>query len=162
MVSLFYFVNHEYISFETCRRRTLATFVKIAHELMEAIMRELVGISESHCEILYHITRYVLSVISLKISMEHGDDVGVNLKDLDEIDKPHKVIETIDQWLVHKACVGHVKFGGFLLKKFEEEVRVSIKFYYSSAMSNDFYLHASCMHEFCAGMAGVMQGHCLP
>ena len=112
----------------------MTDFVKIAHELMEAIMRELAGISESHCEILYCITRYVLSVISLKVSKEHGDVVRVNLEDLDENDKPSKVIKTIDQWLVHKACVGHVKFGGFFLKKFEEEVRVSIKFYYSSAM----------------------------
>ena len=89
-------------------------------------MRELVGISESHCEILYRITRYVLSVISMKVSNEYGDEVKVNLEDLDEIDKPYKVLETIDQWLLHKACVGHAKFGGYLLKKFEEEVCVSI------------------------------------
>ena len=89
-------------------------------------MEELAGISESHCEIMYYITRHVLSVISLKVSKEYGVKARVNLEDLDESDKPSKVIETIDQWLVRKACVGHVKFGGFHLKKFEEEVRVSI------------------------------------
>ena len=89
-------------------------------------MKELVGISESHCEIMYYITRHVLSVISLKVSKEHADRDGVNLKYVDESDKPSKVIETIDQWLLHKACVGHVKFGGSHLKKFEEEVCVSI------------------------------------
>ena len=114
------------------------------------------GISESHCEIMHHITHYVLSVISLKVSKEHGDEVRVNLEDLDEIEKPSKVIKTIDQWLLCKECVGHVKFGGSLLKKFEEEVYVSMKFYYSSTMSVVFYPHASCMHEFCAGMENVM------
>ena len=112
--------------FGTCRKRKLTAFVKIAHEVMEAIMEELVGISESHCEIMHHITHHVLSVISLKVSKEHGDEVRVNLEDLDESDKPIKVMKIIEKWLAHKASVGHVKFGGSHLKKFEEEVRVSI------------------------------------
>ena len=146
--------------FEICRRRKLTAFVKVAHELMEAIMKELEGISESHCEIMHHITHHVLSVISLKVSKEHCDEAKVNLEDLDEIDKPSKVIETIDRWLEHKACVGHVTFGGFHLKKFEEEVRVSIL----SSSSYMCHCHASAcfIHEFCAGMGSVMQGHCLP
>ena len=87
-------------------------------------MEELAGISESHCEILYHTTRYVLSIISLKVSKEHGDGNGVSLEDLDECDRLSKVVETIGQWLLKN--VGYVKFGGMQLKKFDEEVRVSI------------------------------------
>ena len=89
-------------------------------------MEELTGISESHCEILYHTTRHVLSIISLKISKEHGDGDGVSLEDLDECDRPSKIAETIGQWLLNKASIGYVKFGGMQLKKFDEEIRVSI------------------------------------
>ena len=89
-------------------------------------MEELAGISESHCEILYHITRHVLSIISLKVSKEHGDRDVVSLEDLDECDKPSKIVETIGQWLLNKSSVGYVKFGGMQLKNFDEEVRVSI------------------------------------
>ena len=119
-------------------------------------MKELEGISENHCEIMHHITRHVLSIISLKVIKEHGDEARVNLEDLDEIDKPSKVIGIIEQWLLHEACVGHVKFGGLYLKKFDEEVRVSIlKFYIITALicQIDF--------KFYAGMASIMQGHCL-
>ena len=92
-------------------------------------MEELTGISDNHCEILYLTTRYVLSIISLKVSKEHGDGNGVSLEDLDECDRLSKVVETIDQWLLNRASVGHVKFGGMQLKKFDEEVRVSIHIY---------------------------------
>ena len=85
---------------------------------MKALMEELAGISASHCEILHHITHHVLSIMSLEVSKEHGDP--------DEYDKPSKVVETIGQWLQSKAGVGHVKFGGFQLKKFDEEVFVSV------------------------------------
>ena len=101
-------------------------FTNHAHGLMKAIMEELTGISESHCEILYLTTRHVLSIISLKISKEHGDRDGVSPEDLDECDRLSKVAETIGQWLLNKASVGYVKFGGMQLKKFDEEVRVSI------------------------------------
>ena len=91
---------------------------------MTAIMKKLTRISESHCEILYHITHYVLSIISLKVSKEHGDGYRVNLEDLDECDRPSKIVETIGQWLLNN--VGYEWFGGMKVKKFDEEVCVSI------------------------------------
>ena len=91
---------------------------------MRAIMKKLIGISESHCEILYHITRYVLSIISLKVSKEYGDGYKINLEDLDECDRPSKIVETIHQWLLNN--VGYVGFDDMKLKKFDEEVHVSI------------------------------------
>lgn len=103
----------------TYRRIKSTMFANHAHELLKAVMKRLAGISEGNCEILYHITHHVLSIMSLKVSKEHDDKVQVNL---DKCDKPSNIAKTIGQWLL---CVGYMKFGGMQLKNFEEEVHVS-------------------------------------
>lgn len=129
----------------TCRRRKSTDYVAYAYKIMKAILDELIGISESHCEFLHHIIHHVLSIILLKADKEHSN------VDLDERAKPNsRVVDMIGQWL-HKTGVGHVKFGGLQLKKLEEEVRVSICIFSTSIK---FDVNYSCMY---AGVESVIQ-----
>ena len=105
--------------------RKSAVYTNSAHELMKVVVKEISGVSENHCEILFNITNHVLLIISHKVSKEHGDGVIVQLEDIDENDRPSKVVDEIGHWLLQKPVVGHVMFGGAQFKKFEEEVNVS-------------------------------------
>ena len=83
--------------------------------------------TESHCEVLGYIINHVLSVISVKVKRDCSDDV--HLVDEDYNASITKIVDTIDSWLHQKTVIGHVRFGGIKLKKFEEEVRVRMSIF---------------------------------
>lgn len=102
-----------------------AVYANYALELMKVVMEAISGVSEDHCEMMFHITRHVIDIISFKVSRKHVDGIIVQLEDTDESDKLSKVVDEIDCWLINKTVVGHTMFGGAQFKKIEEEVRVS-------------------------------------
>ena len=95
-----------------------------AYMILKGVLDALTGTSENQCQILHHLIDYVLFVISEKFKKQHGDEATVCLEKLDENDWPAKTIELIGQWL--QKVIGHVKFGGARLKKFGDEVHVSL------------------------------------
>ena len=94
--------------------------VSYTQKLMKTVLNMLTP-TESHCEVLGYIINHVLSVMSVKVKRDNGD---VYLADKDAILK--RIVDMIDSWLHQKTVIGHMKFGGLRLKKFEEEVRVRI------------------------------------
>lgn len=97
-------------------------------KLMKTVLNMLTT-TESHCEVLGHIIKHVLSVISLKVKRDCSDE-DVHLADADYKASLTKTVDMIDLWLHQKTVIGHMKFGGLKLKKFEEEVRVRIPIYF--------------------------------
>lgn len=85
--------------------------------------------TEIHCEVLGHIINHVLSVISVKVKRDCSDE-DVHLVDAYCKAGLTRIVDMIDSWLHQKTVIGHVKFGGLKLKKFEEEVRVRIPIYF--------------------------------
>ena len=102
-------------------------------KLMKTVLNMLTT-TESHCEVLGHIIKHVLSVISVKVNRDCSDE-DVNLADADYKASLTRIVDMIDSWLHQKIVIGHVKFGGLELKKFEEEVRVRISIYFIIAFT---------------------------
>ena len=90
-----------------------------AYMIMRGVLNALTGTSENQCQILHHLTDYVLLVLLEKIKNQHGDKAIVCFEDLDEHDRPAKVVELIGQWLRkviglrfgQRFCEVHVSFS---------------------------------------------------
>ena len=91
--------------------------------LLEKVLDALTETSQNQCQFLHHIIDHVIFVISDKIKKEHDDEATVCMDDLDEDDRPAKVVKLIEQWL--QKVIGNVEFGGVQSQKFVEEVHVS-------------------------------------
>ena len=109
------------------------------HKLMKTVLDKLTT-TESHCEVLGYIINHVLSVMSVfKVKIrDYGDEV-IHLADEYYNTSLARIVDMIDSWLHQKTVIGHIKFGGLKLKKFEEEVRVRISIYFITAFAYLFY-----------------------
>ena len=79
------------------------------------ILAKLDGTSEKHCDILNHIVTHILKVVSTQCA-----SAGINQEKLGNIIR--NVVDGIGKW--QHNVIGHHKFGGTGLKKFEDELRV--------------------------------------
>ena len=99
--------------------------MECTQRLTKTVLAKLDGASKKHCEILNYMVTHFLWAISKKVKREHGESVSIHVEDLEESnDKPDKLIELIDKW--QQKVIGHQRFGGTELKKFEDELRVRL------------------------------------
>lgn len=97
--------------------------MELTQHLTKAVLTKLNGASKKDCEILNHMVTHFLVVMSNKVEREQGESDSIHVEDLEESnDKPDKLIELIDKW--QQKVIGHQRFGGTELKKFEDELRV--------------------------------------
>ena len=91
---------------------------------MKGVLDESKGTLENQCHILHLLIDYVFFFVSEKIKKQHGEEAVVSVDTLNEHDWPAKVVDLVHEWL--RKIINHSKFGGALLKKFGDEIHVSV------------------------------------